>query len=626
MMPHDVQDESDSAIQNWMNYKDNTEMAIKAIPEMVKLLNDEDHVIVGQAAALVHAMSKRKDACLALVDSSHDIVTSLVTCLMAHDATPDLAKNVVGTFYNLSLHSQGIKAILGANGIQPLINLLTVPLENIVSYAITTLHNILLAYSDVRTQIRKLGGVQKMVPLLAKHSNAKFLAIVVDCLVNLSFQVQETKNVIFEMNGPEMLVEILRNSNYPKLTHMTIRLMKVLSVCSNNKKALIGHGAMQALAMHLKSASSSELQNCLITLRNLSDAATRVNGLEELIENMIRLVSAPDASVSILAAGLLSNLTCNNENNKVAALRLNAIPVLIRVIENTMSKTEMVDACVCTLRHITNRHAEAAKAHEQIRANNGIPLAANLMSIQPRKWAVVKPTLGLVRNLAGSAMNLQHFKSCFMLEKLMHVLYDAFNEAQRGQMLVDDVKMIDMVEAAANNLLLLAKDFQNQVFLKDFNCIPFITQLFYSPVPGIQRVSASILVELVKNKDCAEVIEQQPGIQQVIAQYLNGYKNDATLANLTNSLMQGLQEARAAKMRQFAPPAPFGVEQSWNGQMQQQQAFAQQQQFNGVQNEFYGNEQQQQGFYGQQGAQQQPQDFQYQQQQPQMAYDGFTRL
>jgi hypothetical protein len=265
-----------------------------------------------------------------------------------------------------------------------------------------------------------------------------------------------------------------------------------------------------------------------------------------------------------------------------------------------------------------------------IRANNGIPLAANLMSIQPRKWAVVKPTLGLVRNLAGSAMNLQHFKSCFMLEKLMHVLYDAFNEAQRGQMVVDDVKMVDMVEAAANNLLLLAKDFQNQVFLKDFNCIPFITQLFYSPVPGIQRVSASILVELVKNKDCAEVIEQQPGIQQVIAQYLNAYKSDATLANLTNSLMQGLQEARAAKMRQFAPPlAPFGVEQSWNGQMQPQQAFVQQQQqqFNGMQNEFYASEQQQQqAFYGQQGAQQQPQDFQYQQQQPQMAYDGFTRL
>ncbi len=45
-----------------------------------------------------------------------------------------------------------------------------------------------------------------------------------------------------EYGGPGLLIEILRTSNYPKLILMTMRLLKVLSVCTQNKKALINCG------------------------------------------------------------------------------------------------------------------------------------------------------------------------------------------------------------------------------------------------------------------------------------------------------------------------------------------------------------------------------------------------
>lgn len=53
----------------------------------------------------------------------------------------------------------------------------------------------------------------------------------------------------------------------------------VLSVCGSNKPAIVEAGGMQALAIHLGSPSQRLVLNCLWTLRNLSDAATKVVGL-----------------------------------------------------------------------------------------------------------------------------------------------------------------------------------------------------------------------------------------------------------------------------------------------------------------------------------------------------------
>jgi len=50
----------------------------------------------------------------------------------------------------------------------------------------------------------------------------------------------------------------------------------VLSVCSSNKPAIVDAGGMQALAIHLGHASQRLVQNCLWTLRNLSDAGTKL--------------------------------------------------------------------------------------------------------------------------------------------------------------------------------------------------------------------------------------------------------------------------------------------------------------------------------------------------------------
>lgn len=112
---------------------------------------------------------------------------------------------------------------------------------------------------------------------------------------------------------------------------------------------------MQALAMHLGSQSHHLVQNCLWTLRNLSDAATKVDGLEGLLGSLVQLLAATDVNVVTCAAGILSNLTCNNQRNKVTICQVGGVDALVRTIVNAGDREEITEPAVCTLRHLTSR-------------------------------------------------------------------------------------------------------------------------------------------------------------------------------------------------------------------------------------------------------------------------------
>ena len=66
------------------------------------------------------------------------------------------------------------------------------PIESVVFYAITTLHNLLLHQEGAKEAVRLAGGLQKMVALL-QRDNVKFLAIDTDCLQILAYGNQESK-------------------------------------------------------------------------------------------------------------------------------------------------------------------------------------------------------------------------------------------------------------------------------------------------------------------------------------------------------------------------------------------------------------------------------------------------
>lgn len=265
-------------------------------------------------------------------------------------------------------------------------------------------------------------------------------------------------------------------------------------------------------------------------------------------------------------------------------MRSNGVQVLLKLLQQNLltQKFQLLEPCICALRHITNRHADMLLCQEQIRTLNGFVVISQLMSMQPRSWACVKALLGLVRNLCSNQLNATHLRQNQIIEKLMQILYDAYTEinarTNHGMtptvvVKLEDVNLSDIIEASSAALLILAKEYANQIRMKELDCITFFVQMFYSPLAYNQKAASSLLAELAMNKECADVIEQQAGLQQFIqANFCNQFGMLKSIAELSNNnpnsqssnsasvvlqnvhtLMQRLQEHKNAA-RQVQPP------------------------------------------------------------------------
>lgn len=117
------EDDNDNAVANWMNYQDNSEMALKAIPELLKLITDEDLIVVQQAAILFNQMSRNEGPRMALIQTNN-AVQCLVDCL---NTTADLetARSLVGTLYSVSTQKPaGVQAIINSKALATLVKML----------------------------------------------------------------------------------------------------------------------------------------------------------------------------------------------------------------------------------------------------------------------------------------------------------------------------------------------------------------------------------------------------------------------------------------------------------------------------------------------------------------------
>merc|ERR1719251_683514 len=490
------------AVVNLINYQDDADLATRAIPELIKLLNDEDQVVVSQAAMMVQQLSK-KEASRHAIMNSPQMVAALVKAI-ANTNDLESTKGAVGTLHNLSMHRQGLLAIFKSGGIPALVKLLSSPVESVLFYTITTLHNLLLHQEGSKMAVRLAGGLQKMVALLQRN-NVKFLAIVTDCLQILAYGNQESKLIILASQGPLELVRIMRSYDYEKLLWTTSRVLKVLSVCSSNKPGIVDAGGMQALAIHLGHPSQRLVQNCLWTLRNLSDAGTKIENLDNLMQGLVQLLGSTDVNIVTCAAGILSNLTCNNQKNKVTVCQVGGIEALVRTIIAAGDREEITEPAVCALRHLTSRHPECEVSQNAVRLQGGLPTIVRLMH-PPSRWPLVKAVIGLIRNLALCPANTAPLRENGSIPRLVHLLIRAFQDTQgrsRGSSAQpagsysDGVRMEEIVEGTVGAII------------RGLSVIPIFVQLLYNEIENIQRVAAGVLCELAADKEGAVMIEQE---------------------------------------------------------------------------------------------------------------------
>ncbi|XP_066530331.1 junction plakoglobin isoform X2 [Hoplias malabaricus] len=498
-----------NAIVHLINYQDDAELATRAVPELTKLLADEDQVVVNKAALIVNQLT-RKEASRRVLVQSPQMVAAVVRALQASDL--ETTRCAASVLHSLSHQPDGLLAIFKSGGIPALVRMLSSPMESVLFYSITTLHNLLLHQEGAKMAVRLADGLQRMVPLL-KKTNPKFLAISTDCLQLLSYGNQESKLIILANGGPESLVYIMRNYNYEKLLWTTSRVLKVLSVCPSNKPAIVDAGGMQALGQHLTGSSQRLVQNCLWTLRNLSDAATKQEGLDGLLQILVTQLGSDDLNMLTCATGILSNLTCNNSRNKALVCQSGGVESLILAVLRAGQKEDVCEPAVCALRHLTSRHPHAELAQNAVRLHYGIPAITKLLG-QPYYWPVVKATVGLIRNLALCPANQAPLREAGAIPRLVNLLLKAHQDTQRlgsssQQTYQDGVRMEEIVEGCTGALHILARDPINRGEIASMQTIPLFVQLLYSYVENVKRVSAGVLCELALDKQSAELIDAE---------------------------------------------------------------------------------------------------------------------
>ncbi|CAB1341602.1 unnamed protein product [Coregonus sp. 'balchen'] len=430
-----------TAIVHLINYQDDAELATRAVPELTKLLADDDTVVVNKAAMIVNQLT-RKEASRRVLMQSPQMVAAVVRA-MQNTGDMETARCAASVLHSLSHQREGLLAIFKSGGIPALVRMLSSPMESVLFYAITTLHNLLLHQEGAKMAVRLADGLQRIVPLL-KKSNPKFLAITTDCLQLLSYGNQESKLIILANGGPEGLVFIMRNYNYEKLLWTTSR-----------------------------------------------------EGLDGLLQVLVGQLGSDDVNMLTCATGILSNLTCNNSRNKALVTQCGGVEALIHAVLRAGEKEDVAEPAVCALRHLTSRHQDAELAQNAVRLHYGIPAIVKLLG-QPHYWPVVKATVGLIRNLALCPVNQAPLRDAGAIPRLVNLLLKAHQDTQRHasssqQTYQDGVRMEEIVEGCTGALHILARDPVNRGEIASMQTIPLFVQLLYSYVENVKRVSAGVL-------------------------------------------------------------------------------------------------------------------------------------
>ncbi|CBY20379.1 unnamed protein product [Oikopleura dioica] len=361
-----------------LHFKDDALITLSVLPQLIQLLASSDANQAHNGAASILSLAKKAAPKYALIDSK-DLMPAFSHVLQdtntkTHDETK---KTVLAAMAILSEEPKGRLAMFKGHTIQALVRMLGHPKDTIVKYALSTLYNLIAFNKDeVAGAIRLAGGVKRMSALISPKEQRPFKdklhAIVCASLEQLCMGDVGSKVIVSEMNCIAFIIDAVKSSTYEKLRYAASRTLCSLSAYSGLKSEILGLDAVNGLisAFDDPTATEDTKESILWTIRNLSD---RIEDDSEVIHRLIAdclLIISGDSNVvdslRHIAGGILCNLTCNSERNKVFVVENNGIRSLSSCILEASDSLSTKEPAICTLRHLTSRNACAEKARDQI--------------------------------------------------------------------------------------------------------------------------------------------------------------------------------------------------------------------------------------------------------------------
>lgn len=149
---------------------------------------------------------------------------------------------------------------------------------------------------------------------------------------------------------------------------------------------------------------------------------------------------------------------------------------------------------VCALRHLTSRHEDAEKAQNAVRVHFGLPVLVKLL-YPPSRWPLIKAVIGLMRNLALCPLNHTPIREHGGLPQLVQLMMRAHQDMQRrpGQsVVIDSVRMEDIVDGCVGALHILAREAHNRAVIRSLHCIPLFVQVQFCVLKELEVNSLNI--------------------------------------------------------------------------------------------------------------------------------------
>ena len=107
-----------NAVIDIINYKEDAEITERALPEFIRLINDDDPIVAGQAALVLHTLAKKEASRLAL--STPQMIQALIQAISNPRANDETRRGLAGVLHCLSQQQQGL-ILMFKGGVIPLL-------------------------------------------------------------------------------------------------------------------------------------------------------------------------------------------------------------------------------------------------------------------------------------------------------------------------------------------------------------------------------------------------------------------------------------------------------------------------------------------------------------------------
>ncbi|CAF3356674.1 unnamed protein product [Rotaria sp. Silwood1] len=470
----------------------------QVMSELLNFLMEDDSVIVREAVLLTHMLIREGGESRSEVIQNRDLITTLLETFSKDIGDGKITHALASLFHSLSQQQEGLRVILDCGGIPRLVSMLNSP-DRTVSFVTTTLHNFLIVFQDqASNEIERCDGIQKFINLL-ERPNDKLLTLVADSLLKMS--TYNIKSKIFLQNNEQFiqrLLYIFDTSQYDKLLLTISKLLPIISSGNElTKHIILQINGLNIFEKHLRTTRSIRIRhNCLITMRNISNQATRMNNIDSLLEKLVAILLTDDQQSVICSLGILNNLTADNETNKSLFVKLNGVQTLMqKLMMNADGNDDFIEVVLCILRHVTARHDLENEAREIIRKSYGIGNIIKLLRDKNIKehWEILKATVGLIKNLALSSTII----SCLCEQNAVRRLIELLITIDRERLKISEDNRLDiLLNIIIGTLIKLAKDSSCRLIIKEMNCTSIFIRFSNLPSCTLQQSSNILLNEL----------------------------------------------------------------------------------------------------------------------------------